>query len=60
MPPPKPEPPTAPSGSGRLNELNTLANTWSIDLLTRKINGGMAGAAERSRLCEAALQAIGA
>jgi putative chitinase len=42
------------------NELNTLANTWSIDLLTRKINGGMAGAAERTRLCEAALQAIGA
>jgi putative chitinase len=42
------------------NGLNALANTWSIDLLTRKINGGMAGAAERSRLCEAALQAIGA
>jgi putative chitinase len=42
------------------NELNALADTWSIDLLTRKINGGTAGAAERSRLCEAALQAIGA
>jgi putative chitinase len=42
------------------HELNTLADTWSIDLLTRKINGGTAGAAERSRLCEAALQAIGA
>ena len=43
-----------------VNELNALANTWSIDLITRKINGGMAGAAERTRLCEAALQAIGA
>jgi putative chitinase len=42
------------------HELNTLADTWSIDLLTRKINGGADGAAERSRLCEAALQAIGA
>jgi putative chitinase len=42
------------------NELNALANTWSVDLITRKINGGMAGAAERTRLCEAALQAIGA
>ena len=41
------------------NQLNTLANHWSIDLITRKINGGTAGAAERSRLCEAALQAIG-
>jgi putative chitinase len=40
------------------NELNALAATWSIDLLTRKINGGMAGAAERSRLCEAALHAL--
>jgi putative chitinase len=43
-----------------VNELNAPANTWSIDLITRKINGGMAGAAERTRLCEAALQAIGA
>jgi putative chitinase len=42
------------------NDLNTLANTWSIDLITRKINGGMTGAAERTRLCQAALQAIGA
>jgi predicted chitinase len=39
--------------------LNAAADTWSIDLLTRKINGGTAGAAERSRLCEAALHAIG-
>ena len=42
-----------------VNELNALAETWSVDLITRKINGGMAGAAERSRLCEAALQVIG-
>jgi putative chitinase len=42
------------------NELNAAADSWSIDLLTRKINGGVAGAAERSRLCEAALHAIGA
>jgi putative chitinase len=41
------------------NELNPLADTWSVDRLTRKINGGMAGAAERSRLSEAALDAIG-
>jgi putative chitinase len=41
------------------NGLNALANTWSIDLLTRKISGGTAGAAERNRLCEAALRAIG-
>jgi putative chitinase len=43
-----------------VNALNALANSWSVDLITRKINGGMAGAAERTRLCEAALQAIGA
>jgi putative chitinase len=42
------------------NDLNGLAKTWSIDLLTRKINGGMAGAAERTRLCEAALHVFGA
>jgi putative chitinase len=41
------------------NQLNALANTWSLDLLTRKINGGMEGAADRTRLCEAALLAIG-
>ena len=41
------------------NGLNTLASSWSVDLITRKINGGMTGAAERTRLCEAALQAIG-
>jgi putative chitinase len=40
------------------NQLNALASTWSVDLLTRKINGGSAGAAERSRLCEAALHAL--
>jgi putative chitinase len=43
-----------------VNELNALANTWSVDLITRKINGGMTGAAERTRLCSAALQSIGA
>jgi putative chitinase len=43
-----------------VNQLNVLANSWSLDLITRKINGGLTGAAERSRLCEAALQAIGA
>jgi putative chitinase len=42
------------------NDLNALADTWSIDPLTRKINGGMEGAAERSRLCEAALHVLGA
>lgn len=41
------------------NNLNALAKTWSIDSLTRKINGGMAGAAERTRLCEAALRVLG-
>ncbi len=41
------------------NNLNALARTWSIDLLTRKINGGMAGAAERLRRCEAALRVLG-
>ena len=41
------------------NHLNPLATNWSIDLLTRKINGGLSGAAERNRLCEAALLAIG-
>lgn len=42
------------------NGLNALASSWSIGLLSRKINGGSAGAADRVRLCEAALQAIGA
>jgi len=43
-----------------INGLNALAASWSIDLITRKINGGTNGAAERSRLCSAALHAIGA
>jgi putative chitinase len=43
-----------------INGLNALAAAWSIDLITRKINGGTNGSAERSRLCEAALHAIGA
>ena len=42
------------------NQLNALATSWSVDLITRKINGGTTGAAERNRLCEAALRAIGA
>jgi putative chitinase len=42
-----------------VNRLNALANTWSVDQITRKINGGMTGATERTRLCEAALLAIG-
>ena len=42
------------------NQLNTLANIWSVDLISRKINGGTAGAAERNRLCETALRVIGA
>jgi putative chitinase len=43
-----------------INELNGLADAWSVDLITRKVNGGTIGAAERTRLSEAALQAIGA
>jgi putative chitinase len=39
--------------------LNELAATWSIDLITQKINGGSEGAAQRSTLCNAALTAIG-
>ena len=42
------------------NGLNSLADDWLLDKLTAKINGGSQGAIERERLCEAALQAIGA
>jgi putative chitinase len=42
------------------NDLNRLADAGSIDLITRKINGGTTDAAERARLYEAALHAIGA
>jgi len=42
-----------------VNNLNDLAETWSIDLITRKINGGAIGSAERIRLCEAALHLMG-
>jgi putative chitinase len=42
------------------NQLNPLAIAWSVDRITQKINGGTTGAAERTRLCEAALHAIGA
>jgi putative chitinase len=42
-----------------VNGLNELASDWSIDLITKKINGGTDGAAQRSQLCNAALKAIG-
>jgi putative chitinase len=42
-----------------VNDLSRLAEAWLIASLTRKINGGLAGAAERSRLCGAALRALG-
>lgn len=42
-----------------VNRLNALANTWSVDLITKKVNGGTDGAAERTRLSHAALNAIG-
>ena len=41
------------------NGLNALAETWSLDILTRTINGGTLGADERAQLCDAALHAIG-
>ena len=40
-------------------DLNPLAEAWLLDTLTRRINGGLAGAVERRRLCRAALQALG-
>lgn len=42
------------------NHLNDLANAWSLEILTQTINGGLLGATERERLCNAALHAIGA
>lgn len=42
------------------NGLNAPAESWSLDILTRTINGGTLGADERARLCQAALHAIGA
>ncbi len=41
------------------DQLNSLATTWSIDRLSLKINGSQTGAAERSRLCAAALHVLG-
>jgi putative chitinase len=41
------------------NDLNKLADAWTLEKLTRAVNGGLLGATERSRLCAAALQAIG-
>lgn len=42
------------------HDLNPTAEAWAIDTLTRKINGGLSQAAERTRLCDAALHIIGA
>lgn len=41
------------------NNLNTLADAWSINAITCRINGGLEGAAERARLCKAALHVLG-
>lgn len=37
------------------NSLNPLADVWSIDIITQRINGGMTDADERRRLCTTAL-----
>jgi putative chitinase len=42
------------------NGLNKLADAWLLDPMTRRINGGLTGAAERIRLCKAALHVLGA
>ena len=41
------------------NDINELARAWLLGPMTRKINGGMQGAAERRRLCTVALHALG-
>lgn len=41
------------------NNLNRLADAWLLDSITRTVNGGLAGAAERNRLCRDALHALG-
>lgn len=41
------------------NNLNKLADAWALDKLTRAINGSSLGAPERTRLSQAALNAIG-
>jgi putative chitinase len=41
------------------NNLNRLADAWLLDAMTRRINGGLTGAAERNRLCMVALHALG-
>jgi putative chitinase len=43
----------------RDNDLDRLADAWLLDPMTRKISGGMTGATERRRLCQAALGAAG-
>jgi putative chitinase len=42
------------------HDLNKIADAWLLESMTRKINGGLTGAAERNRLCRAALHALGA
>jgi putative chitinase len=42
------------------NGLNGLADGWALDRITQRINGGRQGIAERTRLSNAALQALGA
>jgi putative chitinase len=41
------------------NNLNQLADAWLLDALTRRINAGLTQAAQRNRLCNAALHALG-
>jgi putative chitinase len=41
------------------NNLNSLADAWLLNAMTRRINGGLTGAAQRNRLCGAALRALG-
>lgn len=42
------------------HDLNPLARNWALLPITRRINGGTEGWAERARLCDAALHAVGA
>ncbi|HEX2940706.1 MAG TPA: glycoside hydrolase family 19 protein [Rhodopila sp.] len=42
------------------HDLNALARSWALLPITRRINGGTEGWAERARLCNAALHAMGA
>ena len=40
--------------------LNPVADGWDLATLTRRINGGLIGLADRQRACTAALAALGA